>query len=357
MVSQELKIEVINLLRTLPVYHQNSMGTQHTVRCPYCGDSTKHSNHAHFSIKIDLSDDGPMLYNCLRCPVSGILTNDVLAELGLSLSGESYTQMNKFAKSSARKMFNTTGEYTVTQLKIPQYEDNSLNRPKLEYLKQRIGADFSFEECSDLKILLNLQDFVRINEIPGFANCKSDKILNILNENYIGFLSTNNNVITMRNINPTVDKKYRYYKLMINAFYNNPNSFYGVPKSYDIMYTKPVDVHITEGTFDILSVYKNLIGEDTERNFFYAACGFGNVRIIKYLLYYGLNTNVNIHIYADKDKSDYDHKKYLRTIKDTDLVWIKNIYIHRNAFPGEKDYGVPLDHIDDTFMKLKKNQI
>jgi hypothetical protein len=44
-------------------------------------------------------------------------------------------------------------------------------------------------------------------------------------------------------------------------------------------------------------------------------------------------------------------------MKDTDLVWIKNIYIHRNAFPGEKDYGVPVDHIDDTFMKLKKNQI
>lgn len=356
MVSQDLKIEIINLLKTLPVYHVNSIGTQHTVRCPYCGDSVKHLNHGHFSIKIDISDDSPIVYNCLRCPVSGLLTNDVLSELGLSLSGDSYSKLNTFVKNVNRQSFNTVGEYKIKSLKVPSYNDNPINRLKLNYLNSRLGTEFSFNECTDLKILLNLGDFIQENSIPGFVNCKSLRILKILNENYIGFLSTNNNVITLRDIRPG-ESKFRYFKLMMEGYLNNPNSFYGIPKSYDVMSTEPVDVHITEGTFDILSIYKNLYNSDISNNFYYAACGFGNVRILKYILYYGVNTNVNIHIYSDKDKTDNDHKKYLRSIKDTELIWFDNIYIHRNAFDGEKDYGVPLSRISDTFMKLRKRDI
>ena len=117
------------------------------------------------------------------------------------------------------------------------------------------------------------------------------------------------------------------------------------------MYTHEIDVHVAEGVFDILSIKDNLI-RDTEKNYFYATCGFGSVNIIKYLIHHGLNTGVRFHIYSDNDKSDWDHRKYLFN-KNYLTEWIDRIYLHRNRFANEKDYGVPISRIHDTQRTIK----
>ena len=35
------------------------------------------------------------------------------------------------------------------------------------------------------------------------------------------------------------------------------------------------------------------------------------------------------------------------------LHWIDHIYIHRNRYEGEKDYGVPMNKIIDSNRKIK----
>ena len=128
------------------------------------------------------------------------------------------------------------------------------------------------------------------------------------------------------------------------------DSFYSTPSQIDIMYTHPIHIHMAEGIFDILSIKENLI-KDTETNYFYASCGFGGVSIIKYLIHHGMNTGLNFHIYSDNDKTDWEHKKYLHNGSYL-TNWMDHIFIHRNAFSGEKDYGVPLSQISDSFIEI-----
>ena len=110
-------------------------------------------------------------------------------------------------------------------------------------------------------------------------------------------------------------------------------------------------MHITEGTFDILGVYLNINHNHLQNNLFLASCGFGFTRILKFLIYKGVTTNIILHVYADADKSD---KEILNTFNNEFYnIWIDSIIIHRNIISGEKDYGVTKDRINDFSYKIK----
>ena len=118
-----------------------------------------------------------------------------------------------------------------------------------------------------------------------------------------------------------------------------------------MLYTEPINIHIAEGTFDILSVYLNLQPELSQNSLFFASCGYSFSTILKYLIYTGVNTDINLHIYSDNDKTDEDHLRLLRT--PFYQTWIDKIIIHRNIYVGEKDFGVPKDHIQEYSYQLK----
>jgi hypothetical protein len=66
----------------------------------------------------------------------------------------------------------------------------------------------------------------------------------------------------------------------------------------------------------------------------------------------GLTTGLNIHIYADNDKTDQQILVQLEK-KPTLKPWIDSFIIHRNTYPDEKDYGVSRDRIIDSAMEYK----
>jgi len=344
--NPEVKHQVIEMLKTLPVYIPNSTGTQHVVRCPRCGDS-RDPSHAHFSIRIDVESDTPMLYRCLKCDTSGILTDTELEELGLYVDSDLYAKI----KSYNRKVYKRYKlvDNAIENFNVPLYQDNYNNRIKLDYINNRLGTDISIEEAKDLKIVLNIFDFMKLNNLNGISGL-SFKQLKILNDCYVGFLSTNNNCITFRNITNN-DKLMRYFKVILNLKNINSATFYSIPNSIDLLYTHDINVHITEGTFDVLSVYKNVV-KNKDNNYYFANCGFGSLTILKYLIRVGINTGLNIHIYSDNDKTDWAHKNYLFK-RSSISYWLDHIYIHRNGFDGEKDYGVPASKIIDKFSKFK----
>ena len=70
------------------------------------------------------------------------------------------------------------------------------------------------------------------------------------------------------------------------------------------MYTNDINIHIAEGPFDILGVFYHLMNGELENNLYYAVCGFGYGTILRNIISAGLNTGLNVHIYADNDKSD-----------------------------------------------------
>ena len=58
--------------------------------------------------------------------------------------------------------------------------------------------------------------------------------------------------------------------------------------------------------------------------------------------------NFELHIYADNDVDNYEIEKISTVLNP----YRTPIYLHRNTFPGEKDYGVTSDHIIDSMMQI-----
>ena len=219
---------------------------------------------------------------------------------------------------------------------VPKYQDNQLNRSKLQYVNQRLGTNLTYDDAKDYKILLNLFDFMSANDIS-----KIDGLywqwMKELNNSYVGFLSCNNNRITFRDI--TGKNKYRYYKVLLNDKNLNSDTFYSLSNKIPLMYTDDVHIHMAEGIFDILSIKENLPIHNNH-DLYFASCGFGGTVIIKYLLHHGINTGIHFH------------KRYLFN-KQHYTEWIDRVYLHRNQFLGEKDYGVPSSNIIDRYKMLK----
>lgn len=347
----ELKMDLINELSLLPAYKNPNHGVQHVVRCPYCGDSIKSFDHGHFSIKIVPDNDFPIIYRCLRCDESGVFTQNTLKDLNIGTTATRSAALRTMSRKSKKVLSRYNIITEVPRLSIPRYEDMNYKIGRhISYLENRLDIEVTPGMLHDMKVVPDIYDFIKMNELENIEGVSLAK-LDFLNNNYIGFLSTNNNVITYRYMgnNP---KARRYDKLTINPRAMIPHSFYNAPIAFDILYDNPINIHITEGIFDALSVKYNVMDGNDYNNYYFASCTFGYTRIIKYILGIGLNTGINLHLYADKDKTDRDIMKDLNRVRPIMESWIDNVYLHRNGYDGEKDYGVPKDRIIDTVKRL-----
>ena len=349
----EIKEQIINQLKTLPFCKSSSNMRNWTVRCPYCGDSTK-SNHGHFSILIDLNSDAPLLYRCFRCNESGILIPQVLEDLNIGYDESLNKKLNLLSRSSSNSSY---FKDKVKNFIVPIPGDTPRNRYKLNYINNRLGTSISFSECADFKIILSFEEFIRVNNIPinvpdATGGMLKSSVVKTLEEKYLGFLSANNNKIVFRDISPDSSGFLgRYYKVTLDVLNRSPNTFYSLMSKFDILYTEPINIYIAEGTFDILSIYLNLKPEESQNTLFFASCGYSFSTILKYLIYTGVNTDINLHIYSDNDKTDKDHLKLLKN--PFYQTWLRNVVIHRNVYGNQKDFGVSKDQITDYAYRLK----
>lgn len=342
---KDAKEIIIEKLSDLDVCIVNSDETEYTVRCPYCGDSDD-PTHGHLGIHIDTDDvEKPMMYNCLKCGEHGFLDEDLLNDLGIYLTTEEADILKAYDKkltklSGARRSILATAHY-----KIPSDVSDPRSFAKLDYVESRIGHRPSI---LGHKMIVSFKDFLIFNEITSVPNIQTWQY-QIIEDNYVGFLSANNNCITFRRINDN-DKLKKHYKCILNPFLPDNATFYSVPTKLNLLYTGPLHVHIAEGIYDILSVKFNLPRDEQEKHIFYAACGYSYIKIIRYLARSGIITGLDVQIYADKDKSDRDHMKIVR---DSGLKpFLEHYTIHRNGIRGEKDYGVTPDRIKDTLKKF-----
>lgn len=341
----DIKQIVENAIDQLPVHQWNSAHSNVVTRCPYCGDS-KNITHGHFSIKIDKHSDSIILYRCLKCSETGIFTSQVAEDIGCYLSAEDLKSLDVLNRPNNKS---TYGRQKPLKYKVPTIIDPVDSKPKLNYLQDRLGFEFTSEIIQESKVVLSFIDFLNSNhiKIPEHIN---PNMVKIIEENYVGFLSANNNKITFRKINDN-PKLNRYIKLSIDPYNTSPNNFYSlINPPIDLLYTEPINIHIAEGTFDIISIKYNLNHDPSQKHLFYAACGYNFSTIIKWLIYMGVNTGIVIHLYSDNDKSDSENMKVLSTALNK--AWIDTAYIHRNMFENEKDFGVPSYRIKDSKIKV-----
>ena len=76
-------------------------------------------------------------------------------------------------------------------------------------------------------------------------------------------------------------------------------------------------------------------------NIYAAATGSGYESLLRFLLLNLQLINIEVHLYPDADIPDY---KITRIKKNLFLDKV-NFYIHRNTYPGEKDFGVKKEKI------------
>ena len=315
------------------------------VRCKYCGDSMDKS-HAHLYIRVPQNSQDLAVYDCKKCPAKGYVDDEFLRKYGVTDS-ETLIQIIKHndevMKSPSYKRF---ANVKVFPLKNDCIRKTNLNQYKLKYINERIGSDFSFADMLKLKIFLNLGDVIYRNSLP---NTRDKNIINQLDENFIGFISYDNSNANMRKCTNNevyykINKRYVNYHLI-----DKPDSkgFYIIPTIINLLDATTVKIHITEGPFDILSIFYNLNNCNDYQNIYCSCGGKGFVNTIEFILKEIGVINYEIHIYPDQDQKNYEINNVIN--KCSNLCC--QLYEHHNIFNGEKDYGVPLNKIKDSVVR------
>ena len=314
-------------------------------RCFYCADSSN-MRKGHFYISVPKEDE-PSYFYCQKCHAQGIVTNDKLIEWGIfdSQMGVEITRYNsKVLTLTKNKKFANNFVYNVRNSLITE---DKLSLFKLKYINDRLGTNLTLRDCIQNKIVLNIKDLIQENRLEL---TRHPNIVDQLDANFLGFLSYDNAFVNMRNLGirevyQSIDKRYINYNVFDK--YDNTLKFYVPPINIDLFDPSPVRLHLAEGPFDILSIKYNIVGP-SNRDIFVSVGGSSYKGCLRHFITNMGLYNLEIHIYMDNDQSQkqiYDNSILLRYFNIP-------LYIHNNAYPNEKDYGVPRDRIIDNIIKI-----
>lgn len=323
-------------------------GQEINCRCRNCPDSSD-PRSAHMYISVPTNNTDPSYYNCFKCGYSGIVTHKSLIAWGIfdpeiadditkhNASISKLPRNNKYFNSYTYHIRNT---YTTMDRK---------SELKRRYIVERLGVDLNFADLKALKICVNLLDLLKENNIRNFS--RDTSIINDLDREFIGFISMDNAYLNMRRtcsegrVYKSIDKRYVNYKLF-NKF-NTEERFYTIPTKVDLNKPDRLKVNIAEGPFDILSVYLNL--RNKEEGIYTAIGGNNPVSVLLYFLSVLKLPYIELHYYVDNDKFGKTERiRYLMNLLPDKFP----VYIHRNVYENEKDFGVPVNRIKESVMRL-----
>lgn len=320
-------------------------------RCFECPDS-ENINSKHFYISLPQDANTPFLYYCHKCHCSGMVTYDKLLEWDI-FDPQIASQLVEYNNNCSIRKNNKYNKSSITNKLYNNIDThNPLSKIKLDYINNRIGTNMDYDEVSRLKICLNLNDLLLYKFNSIYELTRDRFIVNQLNENFIGFISIDNSYLNMRRIcneglvYKSIDKRYVNYKLYNNIV--DAKRFYTIPTNIPLDTIYPIDIHIAEGPFDILSIYKNITNESPG---IYTSIGGSNyIGIILYFINVYKLPYIRVHYYPDNDK--YGSEGMMSYIYNRLKIFNIEFYIHRNQYHGEKDFGVPKSRIIETVEKL-----
>ena len=328
-----------------------SGGRNVTIRCQYCGDSKKSMKSAHLGILLP-TEKTPALFHCVRCGASGILDTQKLLEYGIDdpqLLIEMTTHTKKVMSLAENKMYRDRKVYYINNNFISMNENTE---QKLNYLRQRIGYNLTYQDCIDNKIVLNLGDLLESNHITSYT--RHENVVRELDSYFLGFISVDNAFINMRNLNEgnvlkCIDNRYINYNIF--GKFDNTERYYVLPTYIDICNPNRIKIHIAEGPLDILSIYFNL-RKTKNQNVYGSILGSSYLSLIKHFIITMGFINCEIHIYKDNDIEYVHYSNYLEDIADLLMVYQIPVYVHQNVSKGEKDFGVPPERIKEVITRL-----
>lgn len=318
-------------------------GREIVKRCHLCGDSKDPSSrHMYIGLR-----DGLIVYNCFKCNASGVVDSKFFRDLGcfdinmINMCNQNNSQVSS-STNSRKTSFRKRGN-----LSLPITED-SRTLQKVDYINLRLGTDLNLIDLNNLKIVPNLYQFLNANGTPPLTRTKM--VCDQLDAGFLGFLSVDNAYLIMRRLvdqNQVLDAlKERYVNYNIYNMISNSYRYYILPGW--VVSNDTIRLNIAEGPFDILGVRFNTDAARAPNSIFAAVGGKSYVSLVRFfIMEYGF-INLEIHVYADNDVDNYEFEK----IKNLVAPYGNKVFLHRNTYPGEKDYGVRKEHITDSVIRL-----
>lgn len=326
--------EVVKFLLSLP-YAKTYKDEYIYIRCPICGDSIKHRDKPHCAIW--LKPGQPLIYHCWICENSGIVNNAFLKDLHVN-DYQVMSAIGKYNKENFGDIKLGSAKFiTPSKAKdiiIPKLRDDNVTKRKIDYVRSRLNIEFTPRILEFFRCICSLKDFLKLNGI--MPNKMYKKVIRIIENDYVGFLTTDKTTIIFRDI--TSRHKFRYIRYQVFNGFNLSDTFYCIPTQADPM-APSIDLNITEGMFDILGVFFHVNKAVTDNSIYVAVGGSGYKKVLRYFLNKGFLTNLNLNIYSDADKPI----DWYRDMLDDYDIWFKNINIYYND--SSKDFGVPKDKI------------
>lgn len=285
-------------------------------RCPYC-EYQKIDKHYHLYI----STEAP-IFHCFKggCNQSGILS-----KLFKKLDGKDFSE--KYIDQTKLK------EIKENEIKLPIHsEKKKIIFPDLRedvfklksiYLKSRLK--FSKQDLSLIKgLVFDIDKFIEINHIP--LDDKLERIKSYLNSNFIGFLTENESVLVLRNIDTNTD--FRYFKLFISE-----TPFLDYYKLYGSNHNSN-HVIIGEGIFDIYNEQIfDYTGLRNQTKIYAAGLSTSFDSLIKSIVFNEMIFRLDVSVLADRGIN----LEYFKKIKKYNSKIIDKMTVFYNKIG--KDFG------------------
>ena len=324
----------------IPGSHEASGGKEIVCRCRYCPDSSD-PNHGHMYVSVPQEPNDPILFHCFKCQTSGILDSRTLIEWGIydPVIAVEADKINKAAAKSNKFTGYSREWYPFTN----HVDDYNLAQAKVDYINHRIGTSLTIQDCMNQKIVLNLREAIDYNRVQPYT--RHENIVNQLDQNFLGFLSLDNNFVNLRRlcdeglVYQSIDKRYINYN--IHGKQDNTEKMYVMPTKIDLTNPNKINIHVAEGPFDILSIRYNL--RAGENGIFAAVTGSGYKGLIMHLVNTFKIFYFNLHVYPDNDK--FGDQRVIQELVELVRPYGASLIEHRNIYEGEKDFGVSPDHI------------
>ena len=251
------------------------------INCPWC-EYQKKQPHYHLYISIE----APM-FHCFHCNKSG-----TISKLFKRLEGRD--QSEKFIDENKIKEYKTNELKLATQpdrkkIILPDLREDQFKLKTL-YLKGRLK--YSNPNLKLIKgLIFDVEDFIIKNNIK--IDDRLSRVRYYLQSNFIGFLTENESVVVLRNIDETSD--FRYFKLFIYD-----TLFLDYYKLYGGNYNSN-NVIIAEGIFDIFNEQIfDYTGLRKESKLYAAALSTSFDSLLKSIVFNEQIYRLNVFVLADR---------------------------------------------------------
>lgn len=317
-------------------------------RCPFCGDSVKNARSMHFYINMEYPH--PMF--CQRCGYKeGNLTIEAVEALEIAEKDVSvYARVvAKNLRTSRKRNRSMNGKTADFRLILPKPDPNDeYDMAALRYLEERVGGEpFTDQELERYKVICTgLYSVLNVNNIDelNVKQREGDR----LNDDCIGFLSADESYIILRN---TKKNGPRYTNYRVYGSWEGSKTF--VCRSDVDILSERFHVVQTEGIIDLIQVERTFYKEERWKPNFIgiASCGSAHPAVLRLIMSHGV-LSVDLDLYIDDEPKTLKDAKYFKKASPFFQTKFFTMKVWKNAFSGEKDFGVHQDKIHRVQVRV-----